>query len=260
MDYNREHPQSDVRLSEVNAADGPPRADRGEPVPSVARQQKPPKPKSKHTVFKLVLFILFLLLASAALVYLYYDQKHENDALKTENDTLKGVNQTLEKERSSSAKPDQSVDSTTSTTYTSPTSKFTITLPFKYTVVRVVDGPAEGGPATRLQIGTLVDNTTNIVSLPALETVEVFAKPLGTNESFDDFVKNDQADKASSAKQRDATVAGVTAQVYTYDTLSTGKAYYFTKNGIVYKVSLDDTNSNNGQEALNEVLKNFKFN
>lgn len=214
-----------------------------------------PKPKRKYTVFKMAILVLLLFGALGGLGYLFLEERDRASTLEAEVSRLaqaSGVESPVIVNKDTAAAAPAS--------YTSKTSKFSITLPAKYTIVRVLDGPFEGGPATRLQIATAVNEGSNVVAAPSLDTVEVFAKPLTDSESFEEFVKNQLDASGTFEKQKDTTVAGVTAQSYTYDGLSVGKVYFFTKNGVAYKVSLDDTNSTDGQASFTEVTKNFKFN
>lgn len=250
MDFVR--PQSGVQATETTTTPpASPEAPR-EPV-----RQEAPKPKKKHTVFKMAVLVLLLFGALGGLGYLYYQQKTDNDTLLLENANLKGATTASVPTAAGSDGDALAAD----TKYIAKVGKFQLSLDRKYTVIRQLDGEFEGGPATQLEIATTLTEKDqyNVVAAPILDKIIVFAKPLTESESFDQFVKSDIADR-SVTKDKDMTVGGVAAQAYRVDGSSIGKTVYFTSKGIAYRVSTDNIEGTNVQKAFQDVIGGLKFN
>lgn len=214
-------------------------------------QPTPPiKPKSKK-VFIWLGFTVVIVIA-ALLGYLYWAEHNDNQALR---DQLKQTTP-VTKDESNVSSP---AIAPGKAQYAATVGKFTLTLPSEYYITVELDGGFEGGPGTRLSVGTASTKAEQTIISLAHNRVSLEAYPLSGN-SYEsrkaDIIAGQESTKLSSVK-----VGGVDAEVYELGALFTDRKLFFTKNDTFYVITAGSIDSNSSiKKDLDEVIKGFKFN
>jgi uncharacterized protein YxeA len=214
---------------------------------------EPNNPKSKKPVVLSLAILLVVILV--VLGYLFIGEKGKVDDLNNQLNSLNSSEETTPT-KNDTQKTEQT--SQTKTTYTAEVGKFTLTLDPTYTIIKNLDGGFEGGPATRLQIGTPVNTGTNVVGAPLLLTVSIEAVPQGNNPNFNTYVSNSLSDREAT-KQTNTTVASKTAQVYKISGFGESKEIYFQNNNIYYKIAVEEITEAT-QKVIDDVIAGFTLN
>lgn len=215
----------------------------------VGNQPIAPKKASNTKRLFTLLSLLVLLVVAALLGYLYWTERESNRTLQAE------LNQTDKSDNTSSPAigPAQA-------RYSAAVGKFTLTLPSQRYITVDLDGGFEGGPATRLAVGTVSDKAEQTILSPAHARIDIEAYPLST-WSYEDR-KASEIDGLDAVKQSPVTVDGVSAESYQLRGLFTDQKLFFTENDLMYIITAGniDVETNGVQTMLDEVVKGFKFN
>jgi hypothetical protein len=203
------------------------------------------KPSSKKKVF-ILLGLLVLLVAAGLLGYLYWAERESNKTLETQ------LSQAGKSSNSSSPTiaPAQAK-------YHATVGKFTLTLPSQRYIIVDLDGGFEGGPATRLSIGTISDKAEQTIVSPNHARVSVAAYPYADGEL--DSRKASEVGSPDATKLASVKVDGVDAEAYQIAGLFTDKKLLFTKNGLFYVITAGSADGTDVQTVFDEVVKGFKF-
>jgi hypothetical protein len=211
---------------------------------------KSPK-KRKITLQKIIVISLLLLLTATAgtMSYLYWMQLQRSDTLQA--DLIQNNNKPKQNTSSPTIAPAQAK-------YTASVGKFTLTLPDLYYIIVDLDGGFEGGPATRLVIGTRNDTGEQTISAPAHARITVDAYPATDGNGYAERVKSSLSAYPAPGAPTATKIDGVTAESYQLDGLFSDKKIFFTKNNIVYEITAGSSDTTDG--ILQAVIKGFKFN
>lgn len=210
-----------------------------------------PNKKRSVTLRKIILIILAIVLFATAstMGYLYWIERENNNKLQAQID------------QKTPAKPAGNAGSPllapAQAKYTATVGKFTLTLGQLYYIVVDLDGGFEGGPATRLTIGTRESAGEQTIISPHHANVAVAAYP-ASGSSYAERVESETSELPDKKKLANIKVDGVDAEVYQLDGLFTDKKIFFTKNNIVYIITAGSIDTTQG--ILDEVIKGFKFN
>lgn len=211
-------------------------------------QQNNKSRASKRKKFIIIAVGVLLLLLIGILGYFYWIGKENTDQNRSQTpQTNTGQNNTNSPPESTPAQA----------TYTAKVGRFTLTLGELYYIIIDLDGPFEGGPATRLAIGTRSDEGQQTVFSATHSRVTIEAYPINEFDSYESRVQTALQDVPDSQKLADTQVDGVKAEVYQLDGLFTDKKLLFTKNNIFYDITAHGSDTSGG--VLEAVIKGFKF-
>lgn len=199
---------------------------------------------------RLVLIIvgLALLAAAGTFAYLYWAERENTATLQTQ------ISQQNSKKQDNTSSPQLAP---AQARYSAAVGKFTLTLSEMYYIIVDLDGPFEGGPATRLAVATRNDTGEQTVFSPSHSRVTVDAYPLN-GSSYATRVQAALQDVPDAQKQPGTKVDGVNAEVYQLNGLFTDKKLFFTKNDMFYEITAHSSDVTAG--ILDAVTQGFKFN
>lgn len=214
---------------------------------------QPTLPKKKTRLRKIFIWLglLVLVVIIALLGYLYLIERADSQRLRDQLNQSPTVKEKVV--NSPAIAPGQAK-------YAATVGKFTLTLPSQYYITVELDGGFEGGPATRLTVGTVSTKAEQTIISPAHARVSIGAYLIGDGNTYEARKKAELAEQEAT-KLTTVKVDGVDAEVYQLSGLFTDKKLFFTKNDIFYVItagSVDSTTS--PQKDLDEVVKGFKFN
>lgn len=214
----------------------------------IGNQPIVPKKSSNAKKLFTLLSLLILLVVAVLLGYLYLTERESNRTLQAE------LNQTDKADNTSSP-----VIAPAQAKYSAEVGKFTLTLPSQRYITVDLDGGFEGGPATRLAVGTLSDKAEQTTLSPGHARVAVEAYPL-LSWSYEDR-KASVIDSVDAVKQDPVTIDGVPAESYRLNGLFTDQKLFFKNNDLMYIITAGniDVEANGVQTMLDEVVKGFKF-
>lgn len=214
----------------------------------------PAKPKSKK-VFVWLGFIAVIVVAGL-LGYLYFIERGNSQTLRDEIQLMASNAKASDNVSSPAIAPAQAK-------YSAAVGKFTLTLPSEYYIIVDLDGGFEGGPVTRLNVGTLSTKAEQTIISPDYSRISIAAYPLG-GDSYEErkTAAIEQTGVTQQTKVSNVKVDGVEAEAYEFGGLFTQREHYFTKNDIFYVITAGnvDTETSPVQKDLVAVLKGFKFN
>lgn len=140
--------------------------------------------------------------------------------------------------------------------YDATIGKFKLTLSNPNVILRILDDTYEGGPITSLSIGQCVGGEKNVVDIHPDSEVSIIAHPTATSAELRASYEAEVG--ISFGREPDTTVDGVTAEVYTYSTLTSVKVLYFDNNGIGYEIEIPDDNPTTNS-ILNDIRSDWAF-
>jgi hypothetical protein len=225
-----------------------------EPNLSPEYNPQPVQQPTKRNVKKVGLYVLIavLFVALVAVSFLYYQQREnilrfssENEALKAKDLKTKSQTQTAE------------TTDTGSTTYTAKVGKFTLSLEGTYTIIRELDGVAEGGSATILEVARKSEAGNNVVDSAVYDKLLIHSFPSSSFGSFEEWIKGNHTNRTAT-KQPPQTFAGVQAAVYDLEGLWYERRVYFQNNDLFYYISYVK-DSELSMQTAKDVTNGFKF-
>jgi len=205
------------------------------------------RPRWKRLV--LIAVGIVLLATVGTLGYLYWMERENTNKLQTQ----------LDQKQSTKSQPTttEQKPSDPQAKYSANVGKFTLTLDDLYYIIVDLDGPFEGGPATRLAVAVRNDEGEQTVYSAEHSRITVDAYPLDSG-SYDSRVQAALTNYPDNKKLPSTKVDGVNAESYQLTGLFTDQKLFFVKNGIFYEITAYSSDANQG--VLSEVIKGFKFN
>lgn len=217
------------------------------PTPHVVHVKKSPTKK-----ILIGILVVALIGACGYLGYAYLQEK----------DNAKNLQQQIDISQSLVEQPQESepIDNSASqSVYTAEVGKFTLSLEAPYAIIKRLDGGFEGGPATKLDIGTILEGSEGVIGSSIAPTA-VYASP-SQDTTLEDFISSRNDGFENVTELESIKVDGVTAKVYRLSGLFDINRVYFENDSIIYEFeAIAPESANELAKELQAVIAGFKFN
>ncbi len=217
-------------------------------------EQKP----NKKLIISLSVLVFLAAGSTAGLGYLYLDTKQTSqNAASIAKEKIKSIEQDKKKliaeknERIAEESLNKEVN------YTAKVGKFSIKLPQEYTIVQELDGDAEGGPATILQLARKSEASSNVAILND-PSFSIHARENLSNQTLDEYIASERQDSQLDKQEASFDIDGVPATVISNAGLYNSNTAYLLNKNIIYTFQYDDSEAN--EQFLADLMKDFKFN
>lgn len=239
MDQTESQPQSNITA--------------GQPV-------VPPAEPKKSVKKWLILLIVLLLVGLAALGFLYFRSTEDVSRQAGEISDLKAEIAAIESADTGSEAPAADpveANCAGGSSYEAEIGKFSIDLDNPRVIIRELDAGFEGGPITRLAIGScLVDENTVVDSYPTDEVTIIGHPRLSAAELRSNYESS--LGGAGLTADGSVTIAGVAADKYTFSGLFDVTVIFFDNDGIGYQIELAHTGDTTNA-ILDDVIDDWAF-
>lgn len=208
-----------------------------EHVPKLGEKYK--KPGRKAKIFLNILLVI-LLLAVIGLVFLNTQADKKLASRDREISSLKERISLLDTPPVEAPAEGAAEVCTGGSSYTADIGKFSIELDDPRVIIRDLDAGFEGGPITKLEIGSCLADESNVVDTPPQTEVNILGHPASSSADLRTAYESRAGAPLTAAGTM--TIDGVSANKYTGDGLFAPTLVYFDNAGIGYEIELVDTN------------------